>query len=235
MPCFGIYFIDMSGRRIEIAPSILSADFSDIREAVGQVEASGAGIVHFDIMDGVFVPQITFGPKLVKDIRPHSSLVFDAHLMITAPESQIDRFIDAGCDYITIHQESTIHLHRALTQIRNGGARCGISIVPSTPVSSIVPLLDMVDLVLVMTVNPGFGGQKLIQSCLDKIVQLAEIRKAEDFDFLISVDGGVNLDTIQDVVAAGADIAVTGSAFFDSDDRGAFIRKMHELALESFS
>ena len=224
----------MSGRRIEIAPSILSADFSDIREAVGQVEASGAGIVHFDIMDGVFVPQITFGPKLVKDIRPHSSLVFDAHLMITAPESQIDRFIDAGCDYITIHQESTIHLHRALTQIRNGGARCGISIVPSTPVSSIVPLLDMVDLVLVMTVNPGFGGQKLIQSCLDKIVELDAMRRSEDYGYLISVDGGVNLDTIQDVVAAGADMAVAGSAFFNEVDKLTFMERMNTLAQESF-
>ncbi len=206
-----------------------------MRDAVDQVEVSGAGIVHFDIMDGVFVPQITFGPKLVKDIRPHSSLVFDAHLMIVNPETQIDAFVDAGCDYITIHQESTVHLHRALTKIKERGVRCGISIVPSTPVASIVPLLDMVDLVLVMTVNPGFGGQKLIQSCLDKIVQLDGIRKEEDYDFLISVDGGVNLDTIQDVVAAGADIAVTGSAFFDASDRSAFVQRMHSLAMESFS
>ena len=225
----------MSGRRIEIAPSILSSDFSNMRDAVDQVEVSGAGIVHFDIMDGVFVPQITFGPKLVKDVRPHSSLVFDAHLMIVNPETQIDAFVDAGCDYITIHQESTVHLHRALTKIKERGVRCGISIVPSTPVASIVPLLDMVDLVLVMTVNPGFGGQKLIQSCLDKIVQLDGIRKEEDYDFLISVDGGVNLDTIQDVVAAGADIAVTGSAFFDASDRSAFVQRMHSLAMESFS
>ena len=206
-----------------------------MRDAVDQVEVSGAGIVHFDIMDGVFVPQITFGPKLVKDIRPHSSLVFDAHLMIVNPETQIDAFVDAGCDYITIHQESTVPLHRALTKIKERGVRCGISIVPSTPVASIVPLLDMVDLVLVMTVNPGFGGQKLIQSCLDKIVQLDGIRKEEDYDFLISVDGGVNLDTIQDVVAAGADIAVTGSAFFDASDRSAFVQRMHSLAMESFS
>ena len=206
-----------------------------MRDAVDQVEVSGAGIVHFDIMDGVFVPQITFGPKLVKDVRPHSSLVFDAHLMIVNPETQIDAFVDAGCDYITIHQESTVHLHRALTKIKERGVRCGISIVPSTPVASIVPLLDMVDLVLVMTVNPGFGGQKLIQSCLDKIVQLDGIRKEEDYDFLISVDGGVNLDTIQDVVAAGADIAVTGSAFFDASDRSAFVQRMHSLAMESFS
>ena len=225
----------MSGRRIEIAPSILSSDFSNMRDAVDQVEVSGAGIVHFDIMDGVFVPQITFGPKLVKDIRPHSSLVFDAHLMIVNPETQIDAFVDAGCDYITIHQESTVHLHRALTKIKERGVRCGISIVPSTPVASIVPLLDMVDLVLVMTVNPGFGGQKLIQSCLDKIVQLGGIRKEEDYDYLISVDGGVNLGTIQDVVAAGADIAVTGSAFFDASDRSAFVQRMHSLAMESFS
>lgn len=223
----------MSQKRIQIAPSILSADFSAMRNAVCEVEESGAGILHLDVMDGVFVPQITFGPKLVSDLRPHSDLVFDAHLMVVNPENHIRQFIDAGCDWITIHQESCIHLNRALSMIREGGAKCGISIVPSTPVSAITPLLDMVDLVLVMTVNPGFGGQKMIQSCLDKVVQLAGLRAEEDYSFMISVDGGVNLETVQDVAAAGADIAVAGSAFFSEVDKAGFIQRMDTLVRES--
>ena len=224
----------MSEKRIQIAPSILSADFSNVRAAVAEVEASGAQILHLDVMDGVFVPEITFGPKLVRDIRPHSDLVFDAHLMIPSPESQVDAFIDAGCDYVTIHQESCIHLNRVLNRIKEKGAKCGISIVPSTPVSAITPLLDLVDLVLVMTVNPGYGGQRMIQSCLDKIVELDAMRRSEDYGYLISVDGGVNLDTIQDVVAAGADMAVAGSAFFNEVDKLTFMERMNTLAQESF-
>lgn len=224
----------MKSQRIEIAPSILSADFSNMRAAVAEVEESGARFLHLDVMDGVFVPQITFGPKLVKDLRPHSDLVFDAHLMVVEPERHIPAFVDAGCDYITIHQESCIHLNRALNMICDKGVKCGISIVPSTPVSAIRPLLDLVDLVLVMTVNPGYGGQRLIQSCMDKVVDLCEIRQSEDYSYLVSVDGGVNLDTIQDVVAAGADVAVTGSAFFGEVDKALFMERMLALAEESF-
>lgn len=224
----------MSDNRIEIAPSILSADFSIIRNEISEIEECGAKYLHIDVMDGVFVPQITFGPKFIKDIRPHSDLFFDAHLMITAPENHLEAFIDAGCDCITIHQESCIHLNRALNYIRDRGVKCGISIVPSTPVSAIIPVLDIVDIVLVMTVNPGYGGQKLIQSCMDKVVELNELRSSEDYGYLISVDGGVNLDTVQDVVAAGADIAVVGSAYFSAIDKATFLEKMHSLARESF-
>lgn len=224
----------MNYKRIEIAPSILSADFSVLSNVADEVEASGARYLHLDVMDGQFVPQITFGPKLVSDLRSRSGLIFDAHLMIMNPENQIEAFAQAGCDYITIHQESCIHVNRALNMIREHGIKCGISICPGTSVSAIESVLDICDLVLVMTVNPGFGGQKMIQSCLDKVVKLCELREAEDYSYLISVDGGVNLETVQDVVAAGADIAVTGSAFFNEPDKLSFMEKMHSLALESF-
>ena len=223
----------MSKRRIEIAPSILSANFAFVGDAVNQINESGVPYVHLDVMDGSFVPPITFGAKLIKDIRPLSDLIFDVHLMIDAPERHIDEFADAGADIITIHAESTIHLSRLLSYIRSKGIKAGISIVPSTPVSQITPILELCDLVLVMTVNPGWGGQTLIQSCLDKVVELKEIREAEDYDFLISVDGGVNADTIQDVTTAGADIAVMGSAFFRESDKSAFIEKINTLVDES--
>lgn len=224
----------MYDKRIEIAPSILSASFASVLNALRDAEEAGAEYLHLDVMDGVFVPQITFGSKFIKDIRPHSDLLFDAHLMIVNPENHIDDFIDAGCNMITIHQESTVHLHRVLSHIKERGVKCGISIVPSTPVSVITPLLDMVDLVLVMTVNPGWAGQKLIPGCINKIVELKELRESEDYDYAISVDGGVNLGTIQDVVAAGADIAVAGSAFYNESDKLSFMQRMQELAMESF-
>ena len=167
----------MYDKRIEIAPSILSASFASVLNALRDAEEAGAEYLHLDVMDGVFVPQITFGSKFIKDIRPYSDLLFDAHLMIVNPENHIDDFIDAGCNMITIHQESTVHLHRVLSHIKERGIRCGISIVPSTPVSAITPLLDMVDLVLVMTVNPGWAGQKLIPGCINKIVELKELRE----------------------------------------------------------
>ena len=149
--------------------------------------------------------------------------------MVERPEDKLDAFIEAGSDIITVHQESTIHLHRVLQRIKSAGIKCGVSIVPSTPVSMILPILDMVDLVLIMTVNPGYGGQKLIQSCLDKVVELRDIREKEDYTYLISVDGGVNLSTVQDVATAGADLAVTGSAFFLSEDKAEFVNKMNDL------
>ncbi len=214
---------------LKLAPSILSADFANVKQAVGEVDSLGLEYLHLDVMDGSFVPEITFGAKLVKDIRKYSDVIFDCHLMTVRPEDKIDSFIEAGADIITIHQEATVHLHRVLQRIRAAGVKCGISIVPSTPVSAITPLLEMADLVLVMTVNPGYGGQKLIQSCLDKVVELADIREREDYSYLISVDGGVNASTIQDVASAGADIAVTGSAFFNAPDKDAFVREMNAL------
>lgn len=216
--------------KIQLAPSVLSANFAQINDAITTIEDCGLSIVHLDVMDGHFVPNLTFGPKFVKDLRLLTRLTFDCHLMVDNPERMIEEFVKAGCDYLTIHLESTVHVHRALQMIKEAGIKAGISIVPSTPVSLLLPILDMVDLVLVMTVNPGFGGQTLIQSCLNKVAELDALRKEEDYQYLISVDGGVNLKTIQDVATAGADIAVCGSAFFNADDPFQFSRNMEELS-----
>ncbi|MDR3140066.1 MAG: ribulose-phosphate 3-epimerase, partial [Treponema sp.] len=195
-----------------IAPSLLSADFSCFAAAVREINGSGAEWIHLDIMDGHFVPNLTFGPKVVGDLRPHSSLCFDVHLMACEPEKLIGEFARSGADYITFHTEATVHSHRLLAAIRELGKKAGISVVPSTSVSLLEELLPYTDLVLVMTVNPGFGGQALIPQCLEKVKRLAHIRELKDLSFLISVDGGINESTAPLARAAGADILVTGSA-----------------------
>lgn len=212
----------------DIAPSILSANFARIESAIRSIEECDLRILHLDVMDGMFVPPITFGAKFVKDIRPLTNLEFDVHLMVQNPEHLIKDFAEAGANIITVHSESMVHLHRCLQVIKDLGIKAGVSIVPSTPVSQLLPILDMVDLVLVMTVNPGYGGQTLIQSSLGKVAELKAIREEDDYDFRISVDGGVNLSTIQDVVSAGADIGVCGSAFFHSENPQTFIRAMEQ-------
>jgi ribulose-phosphate 3-epimerase len=197
-----------------LAPSLLSSDFSELGAAVAQIERRGGNLVHIDVMDGSFVPNITIGQPVVACLRRHSALPFDVHLMVQHPESQIDSFIKAGADIVTFHYEASVHHHRLVQQIHAAGKKAGISIVPSTPVSAIKELLPVVDVVLVMTVNPGFGGQVLIPECLKKVKELDEIRKREGYNFLISVDGGINEHTASDAVAAGSDILVSGSAFF---------------------
>ena len=202
---------------ILLAPSLLSADFSDLKNALNLIENNGGSIVHIDVMDGRFVPQISYGQPVIKSIRPLTKLPFDVHLMVEHPEEQVDSFAESGADWITFHHEASVHSHRLVQKIHSLGKKAGISIVPSTPVSVISEMLEYVDLVLVMTVNPGFGGQTLIPSCVRKITELKNIRAERNLDFKISVDGGVNSSTIKDVVSAGADIVVSGSSFFNGD------------------
>lgn len=197
-----------------LAPSLLSADFSDLAGAIKKIENDGGSIVHIDVMDGQFVPQITYGQPVIKSIRPLTDLPFDVHLMVEKPELMVDSFAEAGADWITFHYESTIHIDRLIHHIHDLGKKCGISIVPSTPVSALSQILHLVDLVLVMSVNPGFGGQSFIPYALDKISELKKIRAERGLDFNISVDGGVNEKNFSKIAEAGADILVSGSSFF---------------------
>lgn len=211
-------------RDIIIAPSVLSADFSDIRGALADIKASGTKWVHLDVMDGNFVPVITFGTKFIADIRPHSELFFDTHLMVNEPARYVEEFANAGSDSITVHVEACKDVKATLELIKAQHVDCGITLKPSTPVSAIEPYLDMVDLVLVMSVEPGFGGQGLIPETLDKVRKLVELRG--DRKYRISIDGGVNRKTIKDVFASGVDVAVTGSAFFNDNDKKGFVQSM---------
>jgi len=203
---------------IVIAPSILSADFSNISDALRIIKEGGTGWVHLDVMDGEFVPNITFGPKMVYDLRKITEFILDTHLMIIKPERYIKQFADAGSDYITIHFESTIHVHKALMLIKDSGKKAGISIIPSTPVSAIKEILPFIDLVLVMSVNPGFGGQKLIAETLNKIKMLKEIRTHEGYNYKIEIDGGITRENCKNAVDAGVDIIVAGSTIFNAAD-----------------
>lgn len=198
-----------------LAPSLLSADFSNLTEAFEAIEKNGGKAIHIDVMDGQFVPEITYGQPVVRSVRKLSKLPFDVHLMVEKPELQIESFAKAGADWITFHLEAAVHSHRIIQHIHELGKKAGISIVPSTPVSALEELLEYVDIVLVMTVNPGYGGQVLIPSCVEKVKELKRIREEKGYNFLISVDGGVNSETLKTVLDAGTDIVVSGSAFFN--------------------
>ena len=216
---------------MKIAPSILSADFLKLEEEIRSIETSSADLVHLDIMDGHFVPNITFGPMIVKQIRPLVKLPFDAHLMIENPTQFIQKFADAGCEMITVHAETEQHLHRTLQFIKRLGLKAGISVNPHTAVDFLPYVGDLCDLFLVMSVNPGFGGQEYIKSASEKIRKVAEIREKYGFNYEISVDGGVNAKTLPEIIKAGADIAVMGSYFFGKplEERAELVRNAKNL------
>ena len=201
--------------QIKISPSILSADFTCLADQVREAEEAGVDYIHVDVMDGHFVPNITIGPLVVKALRPITKLPLDVHLMIENPEFYIEDFSKAGADIITVHQEATPHLHRTIQQIHDLGIKAGVSINPSTSVRTLDEIISVVDLILVMSVNPGFGGQSYIHSCTNKIRKVREMLDERGFSADLEVDGGVNVDTVNEVISAGANAFVAGSAIFN--------------------
>jgi len=217
-------------KKIKIAPSILSADFSRLGEEIKAVEEAGADVIHIDVMDGHFVPNITIGPLVVEGIRPVTKLPFDVHLMIENPQNFIDDFVKAGADWITVHQETCIHLNRVINLIKDKGIKAGVVLNPATSLCALEEILPEIDLVLLMSVNPGFGGQKFIPSSIKKIKNLRNMINEKGLNVDIQVDGGIGVNTIHDVAEAGCDIFVAGSAIFGKGDYKEKIEKLRELA-----
>jgi ribulose-phosphate 3-epimerase len=213
---------------IRVAPSILSADFLKLGEEIKAAEEAGADMLHIDIMDGHFVPNMTIGPFIVESIRKITSLPLDVHLMIEEPDAYIKEFIKAGADYLTVHIEASVHLHRTVQGIKEGGVKAGVSLNPATPLWGLEHILQDIHLVLLMSVNPGFGGQKFIPQVIDKIRTLKNFIGEKGLETLIEVDGGINIDNAKDVVSAGADILVMGSAFFHSGNYKKIMKRVKE-------
>ncbi|MGA8153756.1 MAG: ribulose-phosphate 3-epimerase [Terriglobales bacterium] len=218
---------------VELAPSILSADFAHLAEQVGAACDGGGTVIHVDIMDGHFVPNLTLGPVVVRSLRKATDLPLDCHLMIENPDQFIPEFAEAGADWISVHQEACVHLDRTLHLIRSHGARPGVVLNPATPVETLTEVLDIVDHVLVMSVNPGFGAQKFIPNSLHKVRRLADLRAQRRLNYRIEVDGGIALDTVVEVVRAGAEILVAGNAVFGEGNPKLNAQKLLKAATEA--
>jgi ribulose-phosphate 3-epimerase len=212
-----------------LAPSILSADFSNLHQQIRLVEIGGADWIHCDVMDGHFVPNISFGSVIVKAAKSSSVLPLDVHLMIENADDYIKGFVNAGAVYITVHQEAVIHLNRTITRIKEFGAKAGVSINPSTPVAALKDIVEEIDLLLIMSVNPGFGGQSFIKSSLRKIEEAAKLRSKMNSNFLIEVDGGISINNVKDILDAGADVIVAGSSIFKADNISAAATELKNI------